>query len=45
MRYFFRDELEAFLDTAGLSLADLTPFPDMTTPLSSSWNVLATVRG
>ena len=43
MRYFFRDDLERFLGAAGLSLQRLTPFPDMTTPLSSAaWNVLAT---
>jgi SAM-dependent methyltransferase len=46
MRYFFADELEPFLAAAGLSLRALTPFPDVTAPLSAAeWNVLGTASG
>jgi len=46
MRYFFREELDQFLSVAGMSLQNLTPFPDTTAALSSAaWNVLARRRG
>lgn len=46
MRYFFHDELDHFLGSAGLSLIDLVPFPNVTVPLSpESWNVLGTASG
>lgn len=46
MRYFFRADLEQFLGDARLSLRTLTPFPDITTPLSTeTWNVIATASG
>jgi hypothetical protein len=46
MRYFFADELRAFLDATDLSLQNVTAFPDTNTPLSAaSWNVLVTASG
>ena len=46
MRYFFEEELGAFLTEAGFTLKTLTAFPDVENPPSTeSWNVLAVAAG
>ncbi|MFO0677925.1 MAG: class I SAM-dependent methyltransferase [Polyangiaceae bacterium] len=48
VRYFGREEMRAFLDAAGWTLASWTSFPDVDRPAdASTWNVLgvATRRG
>ena len=46
MRYFFKEELGAFLSEADLTLLSLTAFPDVENPPSvDSWNVLAVAAG
>jgi SAM-dependent methyltransferase len=45
MRYFFRPELEAFFDTAGLELCAMRPFDYLDAqPGEGSWNVWVTGR-
>jgi SAM-dependent methyltransferase len=46
MRYFFDEELRELLQEAGLTLLNLTAFPDVENPPSEeSWNVLAVAAG
>jgi SAM-dependent methyltransferase len=46
MRYFGRDELEALVARADMTLIDLRAFPELgAQPSIETWNVLATVRG
>ena len=46
MRYFFEEELDRFLDEAGLTLRSVAAFPDVENPPSvDSWNVLVVAAG
>jgi SAM-dependent methyltransferase len=46
MRYFFEDELAAFLAEAGFRLESISAFPDVENrPSAESWNVLVVAAG